>query len=196
MSSPTRRPGRPRDATIDEAIVAAVFDLIEEVGLAPVTIDAIAERAGVSKATIYRRWATKDDLVVDAVAGLIGRSLELPASGDIRAVLVAVLRQMESFMSMSVAGSIFPWLVGEVAAGTEIGRHYAAAVIIPRRADLGTLIRQAIERGELRADLDVETALDLIIGPVIVRKLMGRWRQPEEDWVPKLVDGLLAGWAP
>ncbi|MGH3668555.1 MAG: TetR/AcrR family transcriptional regulator, partial [Acidimicrobiia bacterium] len=77
MTTEPRPPGRPRDETIDDDIVRSLFALIDELGLAGVTIDAIAERAGVSKASFYRRWSSKEDLMVDAVAGLVG-GIEIP----------------------------------------------------------------------------------------------------------------------
>jgi hypothetical protein len=97
-------------------------------------------------------------------------------------------------MSTGTAGSIFPWLVGEVSAGTELGRHYAEAVILPRRQMIAQVIAEGIERGDLRPDLDVEVAVDMVSGPAILRKLMGSFRDDDEEWEEKLVDGLLLGW--
>ena len=188
-----RKPGRPRDETIDTEIVRALFGCVEEVGLGSLTIDAIAERAGVSKATIYRRWGSKDDLIVDAIAGQVG-AVDIPDSDDVREVMLHGLRRIEAFMSKTPAGNVFPWVVGEVAAGTEIGRRYAEAVILPGRKALAAHLALAQERGDLRQDLDLELAVDMITGPLIVRKLMGDYRSADGDWAEKLVDGLLDGW--
>jgi AcrR family transcriptional regulator len=194
--SDTKRPGRPRDETIDEEIVSSLFELIEEVGLGAVTIDAIAERAGVGKATIYRRWQSKEDLIVDAVAGLINVP-ELDESSDIRQVLLSGLQGIHSFMSESTAGLVFPWLVGEVARGSEVGKRYSEAVIAPRRAAVAAQIEGAVKRGELRADLDVELAVDMFTGPVIIRKMiMGRQAVTADRWAENLVEYLLHGWGP
>jgi hypothetical protein len=99
-------------------------------------------------------------------------------------------------MRSGSAGSIFPWLVGEMAAQTDIGRKYAETVIIPRRHALAEVIRRAVERGELHDDLDVELAVDMLTGPVILRKLMGFFRPVGDDWAEALVDRLLEGWRP
>lgn len=191
----TKRPGRPRDETIDAEIVDALFGLVEEFGLGAVTIDAIAERAGVSKATIYRRWHSKEELIVDSIAGLADQVV-FPDSDDIREVLVSGLSRVHSFMSDTTAGVVFPWLMGEVVRGSEIGRRYAEAVILPNRRVIAERIRRAIDQGQLRSDLDVEVALDMVGGPVIIQKFLGAFRPADPEWVEKLVDNLLEGWRP
>lgn len=195
IARPTATPrGRPRDVSIDAAVIKALFEVIEEVGLPATTIDAVAERAGVGKATIYRRWESKEKLVIDAVAGLI-TSVEIPDRADIAEVLVGMLRAMRGFMATAPAGTIFPWLVGEIAAGSELGRRYAEAVILPRRGQLGELIENHVRSGELRADLDVAVAVDLLTGPVIMLKIMRGFREdPRDDWVESIVETLLNGW--
>jgi AcrR family transcriptional regulator len=193
MVADPRRPGRPRDDTIDEGIVAALFELVEDVGLDGVTIDAIAERAGVGKATIYRRWASKEELMVDAVAGLVG-GLEFPEGDDIREVLLHAFGRIRSYMSKTTAGVILPWMIGEVARGSDIGRRYAEAVIIPGRQALANHIANAIETGELRKDLDVDLAVDMLLGPLIVTKLLNQYRTPREGWADEFIDALLEGW--
>lgn len=188
-----KKPGRPRDEKIDTEVVQALFGCIEEAGLGSLTIDAIAEKAGVSKATIYRRWASKEDLIVDSIARVV-TDVELPESDDIRQVLIAGLRRIEAFIAKTPAGTVFPWILGEVAAGTEIGRRYAEAVIRPGRRALAGHLARAQERGELRSDLDLELAVDMITGPLIMTKIMGAHRRPGEGWAEKLVDVLLEGW--
>jgi AcrR family transcriptional regulator len=156
-------------------------------------MDAVAACAGVGKATIYRRWSSKEDLVVDVMASLVA-AVEVPETDDIRTDLITLLVRLRVFMSDVKAGSIFPWLVGEVAAGTEVGRHYANAVIIPRRAMIAQVIGHAIEIGSLRRDLDVQLAVDMITGPAILRKMMAPVQGVDERWEERLVDALLEGW--
>jgi len=193
MTSTDRKLGRPRDAAVDAAITRAVLEVLDEVGLNAMSMDAVAARAGVGKATIYRRWDSKEDLVVDVMASLVA-AVEVPESDDIRTDLITLLVRLRVFMSDVKAGSIFPWLIGEVAAGTEVGRNYANAVIIPRRAMIAQVIAHAIEIGSLRRDLDVQLAVDMITGPAILRKMMAPVRGVDESWEEKLVDALLVGW--
>lgn len=159
--------------------------------MAGLSIDAIASHAGVSKSTIYRRWDSKELLLVDAVARFVD-TVKIPDTGHIRHDLVAAVRGMRDFVSDTRAGEVFPWLVGEIASGTEIGNRYAAAVIIPRRQILAGLLEKAIERGELRTNLDVGTAVDMLLGPVIVRRIAGLLDRLADDWPETLVDTLLS----
>ena len=193
MTSTDRRPGRPRDASVDGAIIQAALEMLDEVGLQAVSMDGVAARAGVGKATIYRRWGSREDLLIDAVASLVA-AIEVPESDDIRADLVTLLVRLRTFMSEMKGGSVFPWLIGEVAAGTEVGRHYAEAVILPRRAMIAQVISRAIQNGSLRPDLDVQLAVDMISGPALLRKMMAPVRGVDEGWEEKLVDALLDGW--
>lgn len=195
MTAEPRRPGRPRDETIDEEIVDCLFQLVEEVGLEGVTIDAIADRAGVSKPTIYRRWASKEDLMVDAVAGLVG-DIEIPDGEDIREVLLHAIGRLKSYMSKTTAGVILPWMIAEVARDSAIGRRYTEAVIIPGRKALAGHIEAAIAKGELRQDLDVDMAVDMLLGPMIVNKLLAGYRTPPDEWAEQFIDALLEGWRP
>jgi AcrR family transcriptional regulator len=194
MSKRGRGPGRPRDSSLDSTVLESVLHAIEDHGLSGLNMDDVANRAGVSKATIYRRWDSKEDLVVGAIACLAD-SVVLDVTDDTRHDLVALVTLMGSFMHEMPGGSVFPWLVGEVAAGSELGKRYLEDVIAPRRAVVAQVIGEGVDRGDLRPDLDVELAVDMLLGPVLVRTLIGR-SSGSEPWAEELVDGLLMGWAP
>jgi AcrR family transcriptional regulator len=193
MTVAERRPGRPRDESVSESITEAVLGLLAELGLRGMSMDAVATRAGVSKASIYRRWDSKEDLVIDVIGGLV-IAADATSTGEIRSDLLQVLGRFGAFISELKAGSIFARLAGEVQAGSELGKHYAEAVILPRRAVIAGLITAAKERGELRQDLDVELAVDMLVGPVIIRNLMAAIRTGDYVADEKLVDALLDGW--
>ena len=188
------RVGRPRDAAVSSAITGAVISLLHEVGLSGLTMDAVASRAGVSKASIYRRWASKDELLVDVIANLASETL-VPDTGHLRDDLIELLHRMEAFLSDIEAGQIFPRMAAEVHAASELGRRYAEQVILPRRAVLAEMLSAAQTRGEIRNDLDIDVAVDMLTGPVILRMLLGRLAPSNAEWAPTLVDGLLQGWA-
>jgi AcrR family transcriptional regulator len=171
-----------------------VISLLHEVGLSGLTMDAVASRAGVSKASIYRRWASKDELLVDVIANLASEN-PVPDTGHLRDDLIELLHRMEAFLSDIEAGQIFPRMAGEVHAASELGRRYAEQVILPRRAVLAGMLSAARARGELRDDLDIDVAVDMLTGPVILRMLLGRLAPSNAEWAPTLVDGLLQGWA-
>jgi AcrR family transcriptional regulator len=193
MTVAERRPGRPRDESVSESITEAVLGLLAELGIRGMSMDAVATRAGVSKASIYRRWDSKEDLVIDVIGGLV-IAADATSTGEIRSDLLQVLGRFGAFISELKAGSIFARLAGEVQAGSELGKHYAEAVILPRRAVIAGLITAAKERGELRQDLDVELAVDMLVGPVIIRNLMAAIRTGDYVADEKLVDALLDGW--
>ena len=188
------RVGRPRDAAVSSAIAGAVISLLHEVGLSGLTMDAVASKAGVSKASIYRRWASKDELLVDVIANLASEN-RVPDTGHLRDDLIELLHRMEAFLSDIEAGQIFPRMAAEVHAASELGRRYAEQVILPRRAVLAAMLSAAQARGELRDDLDIDMAVDMFTGPVILRMLLGRLVPSNAEWAPRLVDGLLQGWA-
>jgi AcrR family transcriptional regulator len=193
MTVAERRPGRPRDESVSESITEAVLGLLAELGIRGMSMDAVATRAGVSKASIYRRWDSKEDLVIDVIGGLV-IAADATSTGEIRSDLLQVLGRFGAFISELKAGSIFARLAGEVQAGSELGKHCAEAVILPRRAVIAGLITAAKERGELRQDLDVELAVDMLVGPVIIRNLMAAIRTGDYVADEKLVDALLDGW--
>ena len=188
------RVGRPRDAAVSSAIAGAVISLLREVGLSGLTMDAVASRAGVSKASIYRRWASKEDLLVDVIANLASEN-PVPDTGHLRRDLVELLHRMEAFLSDIEAGQLFPRMAAEVHAASALGRRYAEQVILPRRAMLSGMLSEAQARGAIRDDLDIDVAVDMLTGPVILRMLLGRFAPPVSEWAPRLVDGLLQGWA-
>ncbi len=188
-----RMVGRPRDDSVDVKVVDAVLELLNTDGLARLSIEGIASRAGVSKATIYRRWDCKEDLLVDAIATLV-HEVEVPDSGDIRSDLTTAIAGMTRFVTDTRAGEVFPWLVGEIANGSEIGLRYAGSVIGPRRSMIADLIAHAVERGDLRANLDIDLAVDMLTGPVVIRRMLGRLAETPDAWAGNLVNQLLEGW--
>jgi AcrR family transcriptional regulator len=185
--------GRPRDDSVDVRVVDSTLEILNSDGFGGLSIEGIASRAGVSKATIYRRWDSKEELLVDAMATLV-HEVEVPDSGDIRADLITAVEGMHRFVCDTRAGEVFPWLVGEIATQSSIGKRYAMSVIGPRRSMIGSLISHAVERGELRPDLDVGLAVDMVTGPVIIRRLIGQDDETKDTWATDLVDFLLRGW--
>jgi AcrR family transcriptional regulator len=189
-----RRPGRPRSAQAHQAILDAAVALFIEDGFEGMSVEAVAARAGAGKATIYRRWPSKEDLVIDAIAQALA---DAPATdtGSVREDLVQLGRELHGLMSSSVTGGVFPRMAAEVAKGSRLGRLYGQRVIGPRRAALAAALRRGIDRGELPEDIDVELVIDLLVGGLLLRRLTGRLRR--SDSTPeRAVDVLLAGLAP
>jgi AcrR family transcriptional regulator len=167
----TRRPGRPRSAEAEQAILGAALGLAAEVGLTRMTIEGVAARAGVGKATIYRRWDSKEALFADALRS-VAADMELPVdTGSFRGDWLAIIGR--EFERLAAGGlHILPRLMTEAASDEQLHRLLIERMVAPRRAIAGELVRRGIARGELRPDLDVELTIDLLIGPIIYRALI------------------------
>ena len=191
-----RRPGRPREQRADRAIIDATLELFADEGYYSLSMEAVAVKAGVSKATIYRRWAGKRELVIDALATLnddFPRETDPLPPGGTRDRLLMGLEHMSNKDADSLAGRIMPRMMVYSVSQPDLYAEYFDRVIIPRRRWLHSVLRDGVERGELRADLDVELAAMALIGPVILQvHSMGR-RQAYPDLPNHLLDLLWPG---
>ena len=191
-AGPPRR-GRPRSEKAREAILTAAADLLLARGLGAVSMDAVAERAGVSKATIYRWWPSKETLALDALhhewADARPRRRE---TGSLRADLLSLLRPWVRLIGERPYGRVIAALIAEAQADPPFAEQYRERFVEPRRAQARPILTQAIERGELPATTDVELALDLLYGPLYHRLLHGH-APLSERFLRDLVDTVLAG---
>lgn len=168
MSAPTR--GRPRDVRCDEAILAATVALLRERGVAGASVDAVAARAGVSKATIYRRWPSREDLVRDA---LLSRSADVAPvdTGDVRADLKRYLRTLARHLRAELGGGLLHAMLASAAVDPEV-RGVIRRLAATRRAGPVELVRRGIDRGQLDPRTDPETLVDALVGPLFYRLLV------------------------
>ena len=185
--------GRPRKPETDAAILDAALAVFGEAGYEGMTVEAVAARAGVGKATIYRRWSSKDDLIIGAIQEVL-TSIEAPAMGDLRATLITMVRGAITLMKTTTAGLIFPRMAGEVAGRTPLGIRYVESVIGPRRAMVRSILEGGVAEGVLRPDLDVSLMSDILVGPIILRKILTELVDSPEEMASHLVDSLLEGW--
>jgi AcrR family transcriptional regulator len=192
--APARSPGRPRDARADDAIIDATLALLVEEGFDRLSMDAVAARAGVGKATIYRRWPSKEALVIDAVARRT-EPVPVDAAGPVRDQLVALLEGLAAMAASSI-GKLLPCMVGASVSNPALAAHYRAQILLPRRARVREVVERGVAAGELRADLDVEVAIDTIVGPLLYRVVFARDRVVEPDECAAFVDAALRGLAP
>ena len=184
-----RRPGRPRDAGARRAILDATLELLAERGFHATTMDAIAERAGVGKNTIYRRWPAKDDLIVDAFAHFTAvLKLNAGPSDDVYSRLLEYSRSLARLNADPLASRLIPGLLGELQRDPAFAEAYAERVVGPLRDPIVALLELARERGELRADADPDQIADMLLGPGFVRMLFA-FALPETK--PTYADDLL-----
>jgi AcrR family transcriptional regulator len=185
--------GRPRDESVDTRVVAATLELLAEEGLSALSVESIATTAGVSKSSVYRRWNSKEEIIIDAIA-TVAQAVNVSDTGDIRHDLVTAIDGLRGLVSDTRAGEVFPWLVSEIASRSDIGVLYFTTVVHPRRRAIVDLLAAARERGDIRSSLDVEIAVDILTGPVILRRMAGNMDSAPDDWVEIVVDSLLTGW--
>jgi AcrR family transcriptional regulator len=189
-----RRPGRPRSERADRAIIDAALELYAETGPEGLCIEKVAARAGVGKATIYRRWPGKEDLLLDAIASLKA-PLPEPAGRSVREDLVALLGAIRDAVADPRRAREFALLLGEGAKYPRLMARYVETVLEPRREVIRSVLRRGVATGELRASVDIDAALFMLTGAVIAR---GKY-EPDSmppGYVERVVDELLLGLAP
>ena len=188
------RPGRPRSEQSRTAVLRAASELMQEVGLRAMTTELIASRSGASKATIYKWWPNKYAVAIDAFLSEMMAESRDPDTGSARDDLTAVMRGLLHFYT-GHSGRVFAQLVGEAQADPSIQQELRANLVDSRRALFRTIWDRGVERGELRADLDPEAALDLVIGPALYRLMIGH-APMGEDAADQLVDAAIRGLSP
>lgn len=164
------RHGRPRDPHVDEAIQRAALELLLEEGFARMSIDAVASRAGVGKAAIYRRWDNKLALTVDAIERRVTCGMAWPNTGDIRADLEAIYTQMLRSVR-GVEGELLMALVSEAVRSPELAAAYRNQFVAVRRAELRNRLQAAMDEGQLPpgdVDLLVEAGFAIIHNRMLV----------------------------
>jgi len=181
--------GRPRSGEAHQAILDATLELLGEVGFSALTVEGVASRAGVGKATIYRRWPSKLPLVVEAFGGL--PALADVDLGTVDRDLKAMLRGYLELFHRTPLATVLPSLAGERAHNDELS-HLIDPVMKGRRQPLVRALQRGVARGELPRELDLDLAADLVVGPIAVRLFFtGRPLQP--SMVDPIVDLALAG---
>ena len=186
----TVRRGRPRSLGYDEAILDATLRLLGELGYARMSMDAIAAEAGVSKPTIYARYRGKADLATAALRHL--REAGAPAAtGDLRADLVAQLRQLRENVERLSLSSLVGTCLTEQVHNPELLELFRERTVIPRVEIVRDLLAAARDRGEIRPGADIEAAAVLFMGALQSQRLY-RDDYPE-GWEERIVNAVLGG---
>jgi AcrR family transcriptional regulator len=193
-ASAPRTMGRPRDERADRAILTGTLELMAESGAHELRVDDVARRAGVGKATIYRRYRSKDELITAAIAGLVSE-ISVPDTGRTRADLLALMRGAVAVYSGSLEAAVMPSLVEAMSRDAELARLVREGFLVRRRAALQEVLERGIERGDLRRDLDVDLALDVLGGPLFYRLLI-TGGPIDAQLAEGVVELILAGFAP
>jgi len=172
--------------------VATTVELLAEGGYGRLTTAAVAKRAGISTATLYRHWRTKDELVVDAVSTLIDE-IPVPDHDTVRSDLLALMRDAVQLYTRSVAARALRGVVTEMAHNDALSRTIRSHFIDARRRTLRQVLERGVARGELGRDIDYELALDLLAGPLYYRFLV-TGGPIDDELAHGVVELILARW--
>lgn len=168
-----RSPGRPRSPEADDAIIQATLELLAEVGYQSLTMEQVRDRAGVGKATIYRRYDNKEELVKAAIRHLHHDLPEPRDDGSLRADWERAVGSAYDAAIATGASNVVPRMLAEMSHLPELHHLYYENMVAPRRRNLRTILERAIARGELREDLDLELVMDLLVGSLVYRGMIG-----------------------
>lgn len=168
-----RRPGRPRSARADRAILKATIELLVETGYGGMSVEAVAARAQVGKATIYRRWQSKKALVAEALRQLTD-DVRMPDTGSTREDLIALLLDFRRVSSASYIGPMTGRIISAAISNPEFMKIYWENTILPRRTAVSEILLRGQTRGDLRSDLDLELVLDILPGTAVYRILISK----------------------
>jgi AcrR family transcriptional regulator len=183
-----KRPGRPRSARARQAILDATLQLLVEEGFDGMSIEAVAARAGAGKATIYRRWSSKAELVAAAV-GSIDDDVHVPDTGNTRDDFVLLVRDFARVSLSTVLGPMIGRVAGAAVSNPEL-LEIVWTNLIAKRQEIGKqVLRRGIERGEVRADTNVDVVMHMVAGTAIFAVL---FRLPEPADLPARLEALVS----
>ena len=189
------RRGRPRSEEADRAILRAATELLAERGLAGMSIEEVAARAGVGKATVYRRWRSRGALALDAFVREFQGLQPVPDTGTLRGDLLATLRAWVQAVTRTPMRKVLLGLVAEAQHDPALAEAWRTQVMEPLRARRTVMIKRAVDRGEIPASTDPDVVLDLLYGASYHRLLHGH-RPLTDAFIRDAVDMIFAGLAP
>ena len=184
--------GRRRDPAKDQQILDAAVEVLAETGFDGMTIDMVAARAGAGKATVYRRWASKNELVLDAVACLKKSdldALQIPDTGSLRGDLVAMIRP-PTIDDAERKLKVMAGLASMLSSAPELADAANEAIVEPRARINRMLLNRAIDRGEIAADIDIQLVSSISPSMVAYRSLIQR-RPVDRDFLISVIDGVI-----
>jgi AcrR family transcriptional regulator len=169
-----RAGGRPRNPELDRAILDAVLQLLADEGYERMSIESVAQRAGVGKPTIYRRWPSKAAMVVDAVAQLAEVAPPPASVGSVRERVHAFVEQAwrKSSQVHDDRTTVLSHLLGEIHHNADLREAVRTTFVANRRAQLRALLEEGVRTGEVRPDVDLDVATDVLFSPLLARKLI------------------------
>jgi AcrR family transcriptional regulator len=169
----TRRAGRPRSEQAHRAILTAARELLVADGYNDLHLEHVAARAGVGKATLYRRWSSKEELAEAVLEDLASPAVAIPDHDDTKKELYQVVANTIAALTETSFGPVIRALVSQIAINPKLGDPFRANVVQARRSQVGAVVTRGIERGDLDPETDANTATEMLVGPIYYRLIFG-----------------------
>lgn len=179
---------------ITTAIRKALMQELAAVGYGRLSIEAVARRAGVSKTAVYRRWSSKLELVLETVVAAAGNKLPALDTGSLRGDLDLLFQVVTHALRHPLASQIIPDLLAEAARNPTLDQALQQVLRSKQQEIGGRLVERAVRRGELPAGVDLDAAVDLIVGPLYWRLAIAR-SAPTDAYLAALVEAVATGLA-
>ena len=184
-----------RAARSEQAILDATRELLAEGGVGGLTVEGVSHRAGVAKTTIYRHYRGKRELALAVLIDMVEQVVSTPDTGDTRTELVNFVDAAVQILGSTLMGRVMQGLVSDLAADPVLAKAFQERVVALRIAEADRLLARGIERGDLRADTDVELAHELLFGPVYYRLLLSG-APLDEGLAGRVVDAVMTAFKP
>jgi AcrR family transcriptional regulator len=179
MSDTNKKPpGRPRSAQSQQAILQAALELLAEVGFAAMSMDAIAARAGVGKTTIYRRYASKEELVADAIES-IREEIVIPDTGNLQSDIDTLIQNAAQITLNPIGRQTVAMIISSASSNPQFAQIYWTKYLQPRRKAFAVVLERAKARKEIQADLDSDLIFDTMSGIMLYALI---FQPPSESW--------------
>ena len=185
--------GRPRSDRVHRAILDAARELLIRDGFTRLRLEHVAAAAGVGKATIYRRWPTKEDLAQALLQDLASPHIAIDDVGDTRAEMLAAVTNPMRAITDTNFGPVILALMSQIAGNPKLGDPFRQTVVQARRDAVAEMIARGIARGDLCPDADPDLATELLVGPVYFRLVFGG--KLDDEFANTIVDNVMRGYA-
>ncbi len=191
MTPTVKGPGRPRDEEVRKRILASAAQLLDKKAFDEITVDAIAEKSGSCKATVYRWWPNKAAVLIEAFRETVARELPEPDTGDFRA---DIRKQLQNFTKIILwgGGKTFSRFIAGAQNDPDVAEAFREAWIRPRRVEAKKVFARYVENGVARPDLDLDLAVEIMFAPLYYRLLTG-YGQITDAYIEELIDAALQG---
>jgi AcrR family transcriptional regulator len=172
--------GRQRSPESEAAVLGATAELMKTTPLRDLTIEQIARRAGVGKATIYRWWSSKAAVALDAYLKLMARDVAIPNTGSFLQDITLQLQSVTRFYK-SKEGSAFRQFLAEAQSDPQFQQIFLDRFLSPHRVTIRSIWDRGVDRGEIVPDVDIDMAMDIVYGPMIFRLLAGHGELNDDE---------------